>query len=295
MTSFTREKQPVDMLKWKDPFLEDILSNPSQPREQVKDGPVPATPLQPRRRGIIIGASDGLGAALARRLAREGYSLALLARRQDKLEALCSEINQSGDGGYAYPYVHDVCQYGEVPALLRRIVADLGGLDLVIFSAGVNLPPGGIDRYNFENDRRMVETNLLGAMAWLTPVAEMFLSAGAGQIVGIGSVAGDRGRVGNPGNNVSKAGLATYLEALRNRLTRRGVHVLTVKPGFMKTDMLKAALGPTPFTIPPENAAEDIWKAIRKRKQVIYTHSIWRWIMLGIQHTPSFIFRRLTL
>lgn len=276
------------------PLSEDILSYSSQPHQQAPDRPVPATPLHPRRHGIIIGASDGLGAALARRLAREGYSLALLARRQDRLEALCNEINRSGVDGFAYPYVQDVGEFGEVPALLRRIVADLGGLDLVIFSAGINLPPGGIDRYNFENDRRMVETNLLGAMAWLTPVAEMFQSAEAGQIVGIGSVAGDRGRVGNPAYNTSKAGLATYLEALRNRLTRRGVHVLTVKPGFMKTDMLKAAQGATPFTIPPERAAEDIWNAIRKRKQVIYTPSIWRWIMLVIQHTPSFIFRRLS-
>jgi decaprenylphospho-beta-D-erythro-pentofuranosid-2-ulose 2-reductase len=70
--------------------------------------------------------------------------------------------------------------------------------------------------------------------------------------------------------------------------------VLTVKPGFVKTSMLKAAQGPTPFAITPEKAAEDIWKAIEKRKQVIYTASIWRWIMLAIQHTPSVIFRRLS-
>jgi len=140
----------------------------------------------------------------------------------------------------------------------------------------------------------MVEVNLIGALAWLNPVAEMFQSAQAGQIVGIGSVAGDRGRVGNPGYNTSKAGLATYLEALRNRLTRRGVRVLTVKPGFVQTEMIKAAQGPTPFMIAPEKAADDIWKAMQKRKQMIYTPSIWRWIMLAIQHTPSFIFRRLS-
>jgi short-subunit dehydrogenase len=131
-------------------------------------------------------------------------------------------------------------------------------------------------------------------MAWLTPIAEMFHSARSGQIVGIGSVAGDRGRVGNPGYNTSKAGLATYLEALRNRLTRRGVNVLTVKPGFVKTEMLKAAQGATPFAIAPEKAAEDIWTAMQKRKQVAYTPSLWRWIMLAIQHTPSFIFRKLS-
>lgn len=270
------------------------MSDSSKTREQATVKPVPATPLHPRRRGIVIGASDGLGAALARRLAREEFSLALLARRGDKIESLANELNTSIGAGCAYPYIHDVNRYEEVPSLLRRIVADLGGLDLVIYCAGINRPPGGIDRYHFDNDRQMIETNLIGAMAWLTPVTEMFHSARAGQIVGIGSVAGDRGRVGNPGYNTSKAGLATYLEALRNRLTRDGVHVLTVKPGFLQTDMLKAAQGATPFAIPPEKAAEDIWQAIRKRKQVIYTPSRWRWIMLAIQHTPSFIFRKLS-
>ncbi len=256
--------------------------------------PIPATPLNPRRRGIIVGASDGLGAELARQLCREGYSLALLARRQDKLEAVCNEINQAANQQRAYAYVHDVGDYEKVPELLLKIVSDLGGLDLVIFVAGINYPPGGMDKYNFANDRKMIEINLIGAMAWLNPVAEMFQSAKAGQIVGIGSVAGDRGRVGNPGYNTSKAALATYLEALRNRLTRRGVNVLTVKAGFIKTEMLKAAQGGTPFAITPEKAAEDILKAMKKRKQVIYTASIWRWIMLVIQHTPSFIFRKLS-
>ena len=112
--------------------------------------------------------------------------------------------------------------------------------------------------------------------------------------MGIASVAGDRGRVGNPGYNTSKAGLATYLEALRNRLTRHGVNVLTVKPGFLKTDMLKAAQGATPFAVEPSKAADDIIQAMKRRKQQIYTPSIWRWIMLAIQHTPSIIFRRLS-
>jgi short-subunit dehydrogenase len=253
-----------------------------------------ATPLHPRRRGIIIGASQGLGAALARRLAREGYTLALLAPNQDGLELICNEINRDASEERAHIYVHDVTEYEKVPTLLRRIVADLGGLDLVAFVAGVNYPPGGLDKYNFENDRKMIEVNLLGAMAWLTPVAEMFQSAHMGQIVGISSVAGDRGRVGNPGYNTSKAGLTAHLEALRNRLTRHDVNVLTVKPGFMETAMIKATQGPTLFMVTPEKAADDIWNAMQKRKQVIYTHSIWRWIMLAIQHTPSFIFRRLS-
>ncbi|MCE9647128.1 MAG: SDR family NAD(P)-dependent oxidoreductase [Chloroflexi bacterium] len=261
----------------------------------MSDSPKPAqaTPLNPRRRGIIIGASEGMGAALARKLAKEGYTLALVARRKDKLAALCAEINASAKEIRALAYVHDVANYHEAPILLLKMVADLGGLDTVIFMAGVNFPPG-LNNYNFEGDRKMIEVNVIGAMAWLNPVAEMFQNAKAGQIVGISSVAGDRGRIGNPGYNTSKAALTTYLEALRNRLTRHGVNVLTIKPGFVKTEMMKAAQGATPFAIEPEKAADDIHKAMHKRKQVVYTASIWRWIMLLIQHIPSIIFRRMS-
>jgi NAD(P)-dependent dehydrogenase (short-subunit alcohol dehydrogenase family) len=185
-----------------------------------------------------------------------------------------------------------VSDYEEVPSLLKRIIADLGGLDLFIFNAGINLPPG-MERMNATDDIQMIATNLSGAIAWLAPVGDLMKEAKSGMIVGISSVAGDRGRIANPGYNTSKAGLTTYLEALRNRLTRHGVHVLTVKPGFISTDMLRASAGPKPFTNSPEKAADDIYTAIRKRKQVIYTHPIWRWIMLAIQHVPSVIFRRL--
>jgi short-subunit dehydrogenase len=233
-----------------------------------------------------------MGAALARRMAREGYLLALVARRRDDLTALCDAINAACGRPVAVPYVHDVSHYDEVPELLRRIVADLGGLDAVVYAAGVNFPPG-LDKYNFEGDRQMLEVNLVGAFAWLNPIAGMFQSAGRGQIVGISSVAGDRGRVGNPGYNTSKAGLTTYLESLRNRLTRRGVNVLTVKPGFVQTEMLKAAQKAM-FPITPEKAAEDIYQAMRKRKQQIYTPWFWTWIMLAVRNIPSFVFRRMS-
>lgn len=252
----------------------------------------PATPLQPRKRAIIVGACGGLGTALSRKLAREGWTLALLSRQEDCPARLAAELNMDGVTR-AIAYQHDVTDYAEVPSLLKKIIADLGGVDLLLFNAGINLPPG-LENMNAENDIKMVEVNLLGAIAWLAPVGDLMKEAKHGMIVGISSVAGDRGRIANPGYNTSKAGLTTYLEALRNRLTRHGVHVLTVKPGFIKTDMLRASAGPKPFTITPERAADDIYKAIQKRKQVIYTHPIWRWIMLAIQHVPSVIFRRLS-
>jgi short-subunit dehydrogenase len=252
----------------------------------------PATPLQPRKRAIIVGACGGLGTALSRKLAREGWTLALLSRRAGGLAELSAELNADGVTR-AIVYEHDVTNYDEVPSLLKRILADLGGVDLFLFNAGINLPPG-LEKMNAADDIKMIETNLLGAVAWLAPVGDLMKDAKGGMIVGISSVAGDRGRIANPGYNTSKAGMTTYLEALRNRLTRHGVHVLTVKPGFMSTEMLRASAGPKPFTITPERAADDIYKAIQKRKQVIYTHPIWRWIMLAIQHVPSVIFRRLS-
>lgn len=252
----------------------------------------PSTPLSPRKRGIIVGASSGIGAALARLLAGQGYRLAVLARRADLLEKLSSEFVDSSGERQILTYPHDARDHAAVPDLLRRVVADLGGLDLIVYVAGVTLAPG-IDKYDFAGDREMLETNLLGAMAWLDPVAAMFQSAGAGQIVGISSVAGDRGRVGNPGYNSSKAGLSTYLEALRNRLSRHGVHTLTVKPGFVQTDQLKAAARVF-FPITPEKAAQDIWRAMRQRRQQIYTPGIWALIMLIVRNIPSFLFRRMS-
>lgn len=253
-----------------------------------------ATPLTPRKKAILIGASGGIGAQVARRLAREGYVLALLDRSEDTLNMLCHEINQAHGETRAIFYQHDVTAYDQVPSLFRKIVADLGGLDLFVYVAGAIYFPA-LDEFNFAEDHKMVEVNLLGAMAWMSEVAPVFQSMGGGQIVGVSSVAGDRGRVGNPGYNTSKAGFTCYLEALRNRLTRHGVNIITIKPGMVKTDMLTLPNAPKPvLAVTPEQAAEGIWNAIKKRKQVAYISGLWRWVMLAITHTPSVIFRRLS-
>jgi short-subunit dehydrogenase len=253
-----------------------------------------ATPLTPRKKAILVGASGGIGAALAYRLAREGYVLALVDRNADKLATMCGEINQIYQEVRTVLYEHDVTVYEKIPDLFRKIVADLGGLDLFAYVAGVIYFPQ-MDEFNFLEDYKMVEVNLLGAMAWMSEVAPVFQAMRGGQIVGVSSVAGDRGRVGNPGYNTSKAGFTCYLEALRNRLTRHGVNVITIKPGMVKTDMLNLPNAPKPMlAVTPEQAAEGIWKAIKKRNQVAYVSGLWRWVMLVLRHVPSFIFRRLS-
>lgn len=249
--------------------------------------------LQPRRRAVIIGASSGIGAALARRLAEEGYVLALLARRKDALEELCEQINAQAEETRALAYPHDVKKFADIPGLFQTILRDIKGIDSFVYVAGAQQPVG-FSEYDFEKDQEMIAVNLMGAMAWMGQAAILFEQMKAGQIVGISSVAADRGRVGNPAYHAAKAALSTYLESLRNRLTRKGVNVLTVKPGFVDTDILRRNAKMTFGVISPEKAAAGIWRAMRKRKQVIYLPGWWRWFMLAIKKTPSFIFRRLS-
>ncbi len=261
--------------------------------KKMMDKPATATPLNPRKRAIIVGAAGGIGAALSRKLAREGFALALVDFNQQAVEALRDEINQTAKETRALAYQHDVTKYNSAPELLRRIIADLGGVDSLVYVAGMIYFPA-LDEYNFAQDSKMVEVNLLGGMAWMGAVAPLFQNAKRGQIVGVSSVAGDRGRIGNPGYNASKAGMTNYLEGLRNRLTRHGVNVLTVKPGMVKTDMLKLPGAPKPvLALEPEQVADLIWDGMRARKQTIYVAGIWKLVMLVIRHIPSFIFRRL--
>jgi decaprenylphospho-beta-D-erythro-pentofuranosid-2-ulose 2-reductase len=235
----------------------------------------------------VLGASSGIGAALARVLAAGGCRVALVARRAAELERLAAAL----PGALAYP--HDVTAYAEAPPLLARIWDDLGGLDLVVFAAGV-MPRLAADEYDFAKDRAVVETNLLGAIAWLNPVAERFARARAGTIVGIGSCAGDRGRRGYPVYGASKAALATYLEALRNRLGRLGVAVVTVKPGPVDTPMTRG-LDRLPFLLPADAAARQILAAARRRAGTVYVPRKWRPIMVVVRALPSALFKRLDL
>lgn len=254
-------------------------------------------PLEPQGRAIVIGASSGLGAALTKELAQRGYVVAALARRQEELEVLCEQINNKRrkdiPHGRALPIVHDATDYEAVPTLFQELVQEMGGLDLIIYNAGV-MPPVGPDEYDFAKDAQMVTVNLLGAMAWLNEAAVRFQQAGAGRIVGISSVAGDRGRRNNPGYQTSKGGLTVYLESLRNRLSTHGVNVTTIKPGFIDTHMLDNA-PKTFWVISPEKAAKIIVTAAEKNKQTVYVPARWGLVMLIIRHIPSFVFRRLSI
>src|SRR5215831_490101 len=243
---------------------------------------------------LILGASGGIGSALARELARQGYRLALVARNEVALVALTNEIN----GEHAMPpqarsYVCDARVLDDAPVLLQRLTEEMGGpLRLIAYVAGI-MPSGKAGAWTFEEERAMVETNLLGAMRWLDLAAERFSRAGEGVIVGISSVAGDRGRRGNSAYMASKAGLSTYLESLRYRLRGTGVRVVTIKPGYVATPMTADLKLPQALTITPERVAKRISRVAKKSSGVVYVPGYWAPIMWGIRQLPAAAIARL--
>ncbi len=241
---------------------------------------------------IVVGASSGIGAALARRLALAGRKVALLARREPELQALVATIDDAVGPGCARAYVHDAATLAEAPALLARIEQDLGPADELHYVAGV-MPEVGPDEFDTPKDQQQMQVNALGCMAWVNAVAAPFRQRGNACIVGISSVAQDRGRTGKPGYHASKAAMDTFLEAVRNRLWKHGVQVTTIRPGFVETPMtaglaLKGA-------IPADRAAALILKARDRRKTIAYVPGKWRLIMFVIRNIPSFLFRRMTI
>lgn len=224
-----------------------------------------------------------MGAELVRKLATQGTRVAAVARREDLLRKLASESER------IVPFPHDVREYETAPPLFDRICEELDGVDLVVYCAGV-MPAVEEHEYNFEKDRAQLEVNLVGAVLWLNLAAAQMEARRSGTIVGIASVAGDRGRRGAPVYTASKGGLITYLEALRNRVHRYGVEVVTVKPGPVETPMTAGLR--LPFMISADAAADGILKLARNGTGSGYVPWIWRPIMTIIRFVPSFIFRK---
>jgi len=177
-----------------------------------------------------------------------------------------------------------------VPALFEELVRALGGLDLFVFAAGI-MPEIGPAEYDTPVDLNMLAINFGGCVAWTNPVAVLFRSQRRGTIVGISSVAGERGRKGNPMYGSTKAAMNHYLESLRNRLGDFGVHVCTIKPGFVATAM---TAGKDVFwLITAEEAARQILAAARGGANERFVPRRWALVMFVIRHIPSFVFRKL--
>jgi short-subunit dehydrogenase len=251
---------------------------------------------------VVIGASTGIGAALGRKLVEKGFLVALVARRAEKLALLAAELNERFPARAIAPvaraYPHDVRDFDSIAELLDRIRHDMGEsggeLSVVVYAAGT-MPPGERGHWTFEEERSTLETNLMGAMAWLEASADVLGRIGRGTIVGISSVAGDRGRKGNSAYMASKAGLSTYLESLRYRLHGTGVRVVTVKPGYVATPMTADMKLPRPLVISADEAAASIVRLCLGGGTVAYVPGYWRLVMLVIKSLPAAVLVRLPI
>lgn len=238
---------------------------------------------------IVVGASSGIGAEIAKELLKSGAYVTLIARREEELHKLVAEIPSS-----KYCIIkHDVSHFAEASKYFADAIKIMEGLDEIYYCAGI-LEKVAIDEFSIEKDIRMLTINTLGAFAWLNTAADYFQKKNSGKIIGISSIAGDRGRVGSPAYNTSKAALNTYLESLRNRLARKGIQVLTVKPGFIDTDMTKGMKGLF-WLISANTAAKIILKAAANGKENIYVPARWALVGLIIRMIPSFIFKKLNI
>ncbi|HLO97465.1 MAG TPA: SDR family oxidoreductase [Fimbriimonas sp.] len=234
---------------------------------------------------IVVGASSGIGRELVRKLAKAGVKTAAIARRIDRLNELAEEFP-----GMVIPVQHDVANFDEVPELFMKITEQIGGLDMFIYNAGV-MPEVDPSEFNFEKDKQMIDVNISGAVAWCNAAADRFQHTKHGSLIGIGSVAGDRGRQGQPVYNASKAFLHTYFEALRNRLSRHGVTVVTIKPGPTATEMTAHMQA----TMMPADVAARIILSKANNNGEHYLKPVHRLIFYIIKRIPSPVFRKLKI
>lgn len=240
---------------------------------------------------IILGATSSMARAFARTLAAEGAGLILAGRDRDEIERLAADCRLRG-ARLAEAHDFDTRRPEGFAALIDRMGAEEGELNAAVFTgsmpaqAEIDADPGLV--------AGVVADSHTGPAAFLQMFAPLIEARGAGTVVGVGSVAGDRGRLGNYVYGAAKAAFHTYLSGLRNRLTRAGGHVVTVKPGFVDTSMTWGLPGMF-LVAPPERVARDIRRAVRRRRNVIYTPGFWALIMLIIRHVPEPVFKKLKI
>lgn len=237
-------------------------------------------------RVLIIGAKSDIAMSIAKEYAKHGYSLILAGRNIGELKDFASDLNIRYCVEVELRDL-DIVDFASHQAFWDAIAEKPEG---VIVSVGYMTVQKECES-DFDKTLNTINVNFTGCVSLLNIVANDFEARKNGYIVGISSVAGDRGRKANYIYGASKAGFSAYLSGLRNRLHESGVQVLTVKPGFVRTKMTAHLDLPAKLTVKPEEVAKDIFEAQQKGKDVLYTKSIWRWIMMIIKLIPEWKFK----
>ena len=244
---------------------------------------------------LILGATSAIAKAFCHLAAQKASPLILAGRDDAELQRMATDLQIRYQTAVCVEHFDALDWDGHADFFRRCLDHCQGRL------AGVVLCYGQLDEQRTtEIDvtaaRRTIDVNFTSAVSILNLVAEQLASQKSGFIAAISSVAGDRGRQSNYTYGAAKSALATYLQGLRNRLHPAGVHVLTVKPGFVDTPMTHGILKPnSPLVASRERVARDIDRAIRRRRNVIYTPWYWWGIMTIIRSIPEFVFKRLRL
>lgn len=248
-----------------------------------------------KKKVLILGANSDMGKSIAEIYAKNGYDLTLLSRNLNELNELSNHLNVFKDLNIEVLYF-DALDLANINNVLAGI--DFDNIEGVISCFGVMFD--GLEMEDSSNELSekiitTVNTNYTANIICLEYISKIFERRKYGFIVGISSVAGERGRMSNYIYGSSKSAFNTYLEGLRHKMAKNYVDVLTVKPGFVYTKMTKHLKLPSILTAKPIEVAENVFKAVKSKKSIIYVRPAWKYIMLIIKNIPDFIFHKTKL
>ncbi len=235
-------------------------------------------------RVIITGATSGIGRALAIEFLNHDFRVGVTGRRRERLEELKSLYADRVE-----VLEQDLRLRDQIEPGLDDLARRLGGVDIVVANAGTSRRDSELP---LAKEFEVIEVNIAGFVATINWALRRFKQQGEGRIVGVSSVAAFWGNKLNPMYNATKAFEMNYLRGLHAHLYGTGISVTDVRPGFVATEM--TAGNPQMIAVAsPEKAAKQIFRAIMKRRKVVYITKRWRFIAAIMRMTPDFIYRRL--
>src|SRR4051794_37361896 len=242
---------------------------------------------------LILGATSAIAQAYARRRAAKGADFLLAGRREDRLNAIAADL-KACRAASAETIALDLAAMDRIGAQMRDIRARFGEPDEVLIAYGV-LGEQARAESDLAEARALIDSNFTSAALWMLALLKDRPQDQKLTIVGIGSVAGDRGRASNFIYGSAKAGFDRFLEGLAHKCDRSSVRIVRVKPGFVDTPMTAGIEKGGPLWAQPDQVAADIESAVEKGQRIVYTPWFWRPIMMIIDHLPWFVFRRLKI
>ncbi|MBL9100582.1 MAG: SDR family NAD(P)-dependent oxidoreductase [Myxococcales bacterium] len=243
---------------------------------------------------VVLGATKGMGRALARALAERGDRVFLLGRDAAELARSAADLQARAPGPGSAPVGHAVCDLAEpqgFAAALDAADAALGGFDVVVVTAGLFATQDQLEA-DIERTRELLVVDFANTVVFCEHARRRLLSRGGGTLCVFSSVAGDRGRKPVILYGAAKAGLSHYLEGLDHKFRAQGLRTICVKPGFVKTGMT-AGLKPPPFAGEPEAVAAAVVRAIDRGTTQVYAPGVWAHVMRVIRLLPRFVMRKI--